>query len=411
MATGLTIQLGGIVWLYENYATMVYLLFFIPTLYALFRWHNSFQELLRQNDKPLLFSLIGLLFWVNISSLWSGPENLDIGRFLFVVKVNLLILIYISGVALLAKRYPEVIRLSVFTALLTTAIISCIVVVNNYLISGKEIDSIVRIEQVGIGNWTDDLNPVVGGIYFGAFTLIACFLFIDNKFNNIMKALIFICGILCLTYMLLTWTRSSLVGLGFVLFAVCLWKGKRQYCLLFAAFTFTVTIILLLSIPTTIKDYFLRGGFGSWRPQFWQAVLDKSLENLYFGTGINEELHLTAKRVVNGMLETKAVPHAHNFYLQLLYWCGLPGLALYLTMLARLFSVAYRAKADQYVTLAVAILSYFLIVQFFDVYSVFTRPHYYWPCIWFPVGILVGRCRLSLTLLEKIKTENNFCAL
>ncbi len=402
MAVGLMIQMSGVVWLFDNYATMVYLLFFIPALYAFFRWRRDLKMLLIRVDKHLLIVLVALLVWVSMSALWLDPARIDVHEWKFAFKVSSLILIYVLGVALLTSRAPECVYKALVGALVVMAIVGALSVIQDYIIIGKEVNSSIRIDRVGINHWSSALNPVVGGIYFGAFSLIAGLLFIDEAAERRIKAVIFICGFCTLSYMLLTFTRTSLVGLGTVTAALCFWKGQTRHHIVLGSIACVGLLVLMVAVPHQLQEYFYRGGIGSWRPQAWQAILHESMKNLYLGVGVNQELQLTVQRTLNGQREMHLLPHAHNFYLQMLYWCGLVGLGLYLLLLVKLLVVGLRNRTDHYSLIALSVLVYFAIVQVFDVYSIFTRPSYYWPCIWLPTGILIGRYRAQAATSEKI---------
>jgi O-antigen ligase len=389
LAAGLFVQLSGRLWLPDNYATVTYLLFFIPSIIAFIQWRSDFLELISRIDNFLLFSLTALFIWIALSTLWSTPHDDQIENFVYSAKILLFIFIYILSIALLYKRDLKFLNIAILSSLAVLTVASTITVIYYFIVLDYPIRFHNRIHSIGYGSWNLQLNSVVAAIYYGSFTVVAFILSTNKQFSRVTRALILIGGFICLVFTFLTWTRTAAVGLAGAAIAYTWWQyGWRRTGLLLSSIALGIAV-LAATMPW-FEQYIYRSGFGSWRPEIWLATWEASLDNIAFGTGFNTDSHLTVSRTVENKVQTIVVPHAHNFYLQIFYWSGAVGVLLYLAVLLRAIQLTWRTKHDFYCLLSFVSLLYFCVVQTFDVYSIFVRPSYYWACIWLPMGILLG---------------------
>lgn len=385
MALGLSIQIGLIFWPISNYSTLTYLFFYLPLFTLFFLEHKRFSQLIFHTNKKVLIIFIALLSWVIISCFWSGSSDNRIEILVKTMKHNLLITAYVLGVAFLAYQSPKLLLISLISGASLVAIIALASIINQLILNDLPISS--RITKFGVGNTVVVFNPVTAGIYFGMFSVLAGTFLITLRKNLAYSTLTGLAFLICLLATYLTGTRTALLALFVLLAIILLLSRKWLVALSLSAGLVVVLYYGLLGEASHLKAFLTRGGYGSWRPQTWMAAWQLGIEHFWFGTGMWENFQL---EVIRDEVTT-TVPHSHNFYLQLLNWTGVIGLSLYLSLLTIALRMTWRKLNKPLIFISAMILIYFLIVQIFDVYNVFTKPSYYWPCLWLPLGIIIGQ--------------------
>lgn len=385
LAAGLSVQTALVFWPIGNYSTLVYLLFYFPILTIVFLNKNKIIFFLLKADRVLVAAICVLLAWVVLSSYWS--TNTD--AFLENLKQSLLISLYILGVGYLAFFREKLLHIS----LISLFTLSSLIIVVSLLESSTVIFSgspKYRLSHIGYLDWKEFHNPVVLGIYFGGIfsASIAHFLSsLKSHKNALIPSFILITAILILCFTYLTKTRTALAGITFAIIFVFAQnqRYKLVYLVCFGLFSIAALGFYFDIVP--IKNLVMRGGLGSWRPQIWLESLNQAVNNYFwFGAGMGSD---TIFHVTRGEVTTQQ-NHSHNFYLQILTWCGLVGLSLYLLILLRTLQIGTKFSTSVTQQLALSCLAYFLCVQFFDVHNIFSGPSYYWPFIWLPIGIILG---------------------
>jgi len=387
MALGLSFQIGLIFWPISNYATLIYLLFYLPLIGLFLLEHKRFTQLVFHTNNIFLIILIALLSWVVVSCFWSSTDADHFDSAKKTIKHNLLILSYVLGVAFLAYQSPKLLLVSLITGVGLVTAIALASIINQFILNDLPITS--RMTNFGIGDRIVFLNSVITGIYFGAFSVLTGTYLISfsSRKNLTTLALLGLAFLVCFMATYLTGTRTALLALLTLLIFTLLLSRRWLIALSLSACLAGILCYGLLGEASYLKTFLARGGYGSWRPQIWMAAWQLGIEHFWFGVGMWEstEIIVTRKDV------TTSVPHSHNFYLQLLNWTGIIGLALYLSILTLALKMALAKLNKPLVFISTMVLIYFLIVQIFDVYNVFTKPSYYWPCLWLPIGIIIGQ--------------------
>lgn len=398
LSSGLAVQLGLVLWPIGNYATLVYLLFYLPiVLIVTLRWKRV-CEIVNRADRPLLLTLGGLMIWVPLSTLWATPpEETPWINFVDTVQSVVLISLYILGISYLVNESRKAFQYALLAGLALAAFLALGSLLN-YSAELKAKSSwplgSVRLSSLGFGAITERSNSVPVGIYFGCLASLGTVLGLwwRKSGNHIVAVLTAVLVLFCLITTLFTWTRTAFLGLvGGGLLALWLCGRPRLAGLLTLTGLIAAVVITLLRYEE-ITTFLMRGGIGSMRPAIWGASLKASFSHLLYGAGLGSDSGL----IVQSGGKSFPQPHSHNFYLQIFFWCGLVGLAFYLAVLGRTYAFTL-SKRDQLAgSLGSVLLGYFLIVQMFDVYNVFTNPSYYWPGVWLPVGVafaLPGRAK------------------
>ncbi len=393
LACGLSIQVGMVFWPIGNYATLVYLMFFLPLICLLVIDRESLTNAIVKSDRLALLSLVALLFWIQTASLRPNAE-LDTGKLFWqTLKYNILILLYVTGIAYLAKQWPKVFFVSLLFSFILIAILASLSIYHIYFIIDHA--SNFRISIFGLGDFAVSANPATAGIYFGSISTIVVALLFNRppRSSASISILLLIISLPCLAITFLTGTRSAMVGFLAAAILCLLFDQKSKFGMVLCTIVFGLLIYGLIAKSTYFNNLLMRDGFGGWRPEIWKASIQLSLENFWFGAGMWRDTSVLVTR--DGV--SQIMPHSHNHYLQLLIWTGVTGLTLYICLLSSAIRKYKTNKNDPLIGMASISLVYFIIVQFFDVFSIFTKPSYYWPCIWLPIGIIIGRSQTKPT--------------
>lgn len=383
---GLAAQIGLVFWPIGNYATIVYLCFYLPVLILIASQLRLIINIIKRVDRKLLFALLALLSWVSISSFYgtTTQENINLPK--ETLKHCLLIFLYILAVAYLSIYAPKTILFSIYLALLFAAILATATLIDRFIINETSISS--RLDRLGLGTRTDKYNQVNIGIYFGCLTIISttCISIYKNS-NRLLMSLFITITLALFTITYLTGTRTALIGLiaALVFYLVFIRKKTALGIFLCLSVVSALSLSFIFNIQE-VETFVLRGGLGSLRPQIWSESIKEALNHLWWGLGMGSETKLEVARDSITSIQN----HSHNFYLQLLNWCGLTGLFIYISMLFKAAQLNYLYAPSHLASLSFLALSYFAIVQIFDVHNIFTSPSYYWPCIWLPIGIILG---------------------
>ncbi len=386
ISLGLGAQIGLVFWPIGNYATVIYLCFYLPLLILIASQIRLFANIIKNVDRTLFLALLALLSWVSISSLYGSPAQENTNLLIETLKHCILIFLYILAIAYLSIYSPKNLIFAIFLALFLAAILASSTLIDQFLVNDASIK--LRLYLLGFGTRINVYNPVITGIYFGCLTITSISFMTTDKHSNRLQAGVFFAFALTLfviTY--LTGTRTALAGLtaAFIIYFVFIRKKMVLGVFLFFAVISLLSLGFVFNIKE-IENLILRGGLGSWRPQIWDVSINEALEHLWLGLGMGSETKLEVTRDNITTIQN----HSHNFYLQLLNWCGLTGLFIYISMLFRATQLSYFHTPTHLASLSFLTLSYFIVVQFFDVHNIFTSPSYYWPCIWLPTGIILG---------------------
>jgi putative inorganic carbon (hco3(-)) transporter len=384
LALGLIVQASFVLLPIGNYSTLVYWLFYVPLLLLLIWQYNILVSIIKWADRPLVIVFLALLLWVAVTSLWSDAEGGQTNTLLKSTRHNLLILFYVTGVTFLAYQFPRTLKTALFVSTAIVALAALISIIDQYLLSSTPVST--RLSQIGLGDWKDSSNQVVLGIYFGVYAVISWALLIESgSQSNSGKTVLALCTTACLGVVVLSGTRTALVAIFFTGVFSLLLQRKLGTVTTIGAIGTVVLTHGILDESAYLHSYLARDGF-SWRPEIWLASLRASFDHFLVGTGMWHDSQLQVTRDGVSMPH----PHSHNFYLQLLNWAGITGLSLYAGLLIRALILGYKNRGQPLAMAAFLSILYFVLAQVFDVYNVFTKPSYYWPCLWLPIGIILG---------------------
>ncbi|WP_460226135.1 hypothetical protein [Aurantivibrio infirmus] len=380
-------MLGLTVWPIENFATLYYLLFFLPSIIFLVGNFKLINRLFRNIDRKLFFSTILLLALINTSAFWNEDKSLDVAASSF--KITVMIFLFVLITAIITRYTPRVFPTLIYAIVVLVSILGIFTLIHHIeYIQNKQITT--RILQIGHAPALKVVNAATTGIYLGAIALFSIILLRNNLKNKLFfsRASIPFLVFILILFVLICWTRSVFLGL-YVTFLICAANEKKGFLLVIAIAAPIASLILTFLIDSPQIESIINRG-GDWRIQIWTTYIDSGLKDFWLGKGFLYNSDLTVSGMIDGNAVSVIHPHSHNFYIQLLYWLGFTGLSIYIYILIRVLNISFTNWTKFEAKIAFSVICYFMVVQVFDVYNIFTKPSYYWPCIWLPIGICFG---------------------
>lgn len=386
MGIGLFVQLVGNV-LYSSGSmngVHIYLLLILPALFLAVLASVKKNRFFSSEARLFLLMAGGFLLFSSLSAAWSDGDD----TVLYVLRKSAVIFLYLIGVIYLASNASiQHIKWFLIIVCVIAALGALISMVYQLTILGEVFGwRTFRISSMGYGKWIDLGYPVIAGIYFGFFAVMAASVIAihgkDLSGNTILAV-----SILCLLpYMFLTFSRTSwiagIVSVGYlllvfrhrasILMACCLGGGL----LIMAAFYY----------DNLLEEVMTRQLSG--RPQIWLWTINMIFDSPYWGHGFDHSFKV----------EWESVPHAHNFYLQILFEQGIAGLAWFLAMLSALIHAVWKNRKNRWVVGLFSLVIYILTVMAVEIQHVITRPGLYWTVFWFPLALLVGLVNRDVSL-------------
>jgi hypothetical protein len=386
VSVGLLIFLTSFLWApTRDFMHVVYgLTFFAPVLVVL---------LLRKPDFRRYggwFTGLALIYagYTSISTLWSDAPRIE-----FFAQHFIFLAVWLAGTAWLASRKQLDIEkvyhaLTVFGALCSFVFL-IVFHARGYLLGYDP----VLGTRLGFTSFGVTKNPNTIGLVFGAITLLAYVWWLQSKGWREGVGRFFLL-LLNGSAVLATQSRGPILALAFTLgLGFALYRGPSRkwkthiLAVLFLLGGFTVAIQQQL-IPNRWDSASMAS---SLRPEIWQHLLSRTAEeNLWFGQGLVK----TTRIYVPGVEERLPFTHhAHNAYIDALYWTGVIGFVL---MCAHMVYV-FRNWSNSPPMLAVFLWFFFgCLTALVDRPGFFEHLNPHWFGYWIPAG-LIG----ALVMTEK----------
>jgi O-antigen ligase len=320
-----------------------------------------FKRSITSSHSELLFLLLIIFAYFIFSYFLSGQSSLNFisydflkndGNFFFCY-----ILFFVLGIPFIdyhkaAKYYLNVLFIS-FSVVATAGGIE-------YFLGGfrfltQRSSGVIMFHALNIA------HNATGSVY--TVVCIAALVFFLKETRKKLKILYLLCLVLCLTGLLLTKSRSCLIGfLLAALFVIWLYyKSWKKFLIFLGASTFFSGIVLFLT--GTYKRFlimFNSGGTNFFRLDLWKRAWEFFQDSPFFGIGFgrfndiyNWDYNIDniyRLRGINGLISFYMDPHylyntshAHNSYLQLLAETGILGLFLLMLFWVICFIILYRS--------------------------------------------------------------------
>ena len=197
----------------------------------------------------------------------------------------------------------------------------------------------------------------------GFYLLVTCCLLLGLLIHESdRKRIILYCLMIitCFSCILATLTRSVWLGF-FSAVAAASFFYRKKLVLLFPAAALVFFLVFpaeftgRLATILNFRDYTKPGGVLSDRFQLWQSAADMIRDHPFLGVGygkrIFKKVYIREGYIRPEATERRPMPNAHNLYLDTAVQMGIPGLVIFLGMLAVFFrktSAAYGKTAEPF---------------------------------------------------------------
>ena len=345
----------------NSYKTFYYFLCLTPGILALF---SSGNYVLRKNY--FLILLIVYLEWLALSILWSDTEDTYSRYLKYTVYISAFVFINIILYSLNEKLFKNAyLYASIFVSIAATYIVYELVNDGRFLTSYRLIASNILF------------NPLYVASAFGYFFIYT----LSMVFLRQIKPLLGAC--ICLPILLVliqTNTRTPFLAIAIsISFFIIFTSRSLKECML---------RVLTLSLATgcaffIFSEFFMQRG-SSHRIEVWAAAVNLILNKPFFGHGLEHSLVIWVPGLSFALSDT------HNIFLEILYYSGFIGLALFLFLLSLLGGYAVRFRYVPEVVVASTLVIYGLSSGLTEGAGILSRPGVFWFKFWFPISFLLA---------------------
>ena len=325
------------------------------------------------NNTALLSIITMFLAYMVISNLW----HTNLIATLKPAGYALLILSFLVSIPFISRQYKNFPERFV-QALLVSATISAICSLWGYF--GLDYRTADEGRLIAFGGLD---NPVMSGLSYGAACIIG-FSYLVNR-SLIERSLVCIGLLIILAALLLTETRSAILGLLFGGAAlVLIYSSRSAIQHTYALSKYLVFLILSVSLAYFV-GYFdaLLERSTSLRPEIWEAVyVHLSFPQLITGMGTSAD----ASVYYAGEL----YKHPHSIYLSTVYYGGILGLVGLLTVFG--YALFQMTKLDRSIMIyAIPLFIYGLICLTVDGNRIIRKIDFIWLMVWLPISLSLIR--------------------
>ncbi|MCV2218225.1 O-antigen ligase family protein [Thauera sp. Sel9] len=365
LSLGLFTLLTGFFWLTDRslYSKSFYALFAVPALLGLIVTRT---EMLKAIKQPAVLLFLVLAAWVLISLGWAEGDKVSSS----LVKRPLYIFLALAGMLYLGAaratvplRYVLLISMTVVTAFVAWT-------APEFLATRKPWE-----HYIGPGILINQLltSHVLGLLFvFGVASV-----FLSERWNHFFWICLLCCPIL-LWGIVLTSSRTPLVGIAAVLCWLCLIRpSRRTLCAL--GLMAALAVFAYVIQPTIFTSRGLSG-----RPEIWVAAFGKIMEQPLIGHGFegSTEFFVEATKM------TWRDPH--NVMLAVALELGFIGLAIWIAMHVAALRACFVQRANTDAVVASCLVVFGLAAGLTEGGNFFSRPNESWFITWLPLGFAVA---------------------
>lgn len=291
----------------------------------------------------LCWFVTAFVAWEALSLLWA--ENLDVG--LEQMQRYLLVALLVPIVFTAIRNARDV------KAVAGAYVAGATIAAGYGLLSSPNISG-----AAGAADATEQLNRIAGTVgdpnvlasvlLVGAILAIA--LAATQHRSPVMKIVLIGCGFLCLTVLVLTFSRGGLIALGAALLAAP-FVARRKAAIVASGLLVSICVVAYIGAlaPADARERIVANDGGSGRTDIWKIgwrmVEAEPIVGLGVGNFQSSSIHYQIRpgtaKVRTDLADNPSV--AHNSYLELLAETGVIGLALFLGIVVTALSAAMRA--------------------------------------------------------------------
>lgn len=315
------------------------------------------------------FTISALIFagYTVLASLWGKAGDFD-----FFLKQWFFLAFWLMGVAWLFCHRPM--RVDRLCMTVVGVGIVCAVITVYFFYMYKNYSIAERLAGFGLAE-----NSTIVAQIFGVAALLAyisSLQIIDWK----KSLLLFMAAMICGLPIVLSQSRGAALALIVVSF-ISLLLIRPSIKIWLPQVAIAVTGVVIAIIFTAIEDVLENRGISfSFRDAIWQELLYRSLENPLFGIGMEQD-----SRII--IPDVDVFHHAHNSWIDILYYTGLLGLV---ASLWHLYLMLRSFSRDKRTFPLFMWLMYGCLCLFTNGSNLLTRPDAQWWMYWVPAGLLAA---------------------
>lgn len=344
--------------------TAFYLFLLVPFLMVL-PWRKF-----RIQEYGGKFTVVALLFagYLALSALWGKPSD-----FTVYLKQWLFLAFWLCGVSWVFYHRNFNIQRLYLVLVVVGAICALSSVLFFYAYKVHPLTE--RLHGMGLAE-----NPTIVAQIFGVPTLLAFVMSLQS--SSWRTSQLWFLGIaVCILPVLMSQTRGAILSLALTsIVALLIIRPRISIWLPQILFVLILAILLLLTVDIEALLATREGGGLSLRDVIWAELLHRSIENPLFGIGLEYDSRIDIADV--GLFH-----HAHNSWIDILYYSGLCGLAFagwHFLLLLRGFSKNPNIL-PVYMWFIFGCMS-----QFTNGSALIAAPDAEWLMYWVPAGLLAA---------------------
>jgi O-antigen ligase len=279
-----------------------------------------------------------LLGWMILSVGWAEDPSVARGD----------IVRYALNLSLLPIVYTAVRRREHVFAVLTVYVAGAVASALYAMFTVDDFEALDRIS--GLAGTANELASLLVTAMF-----LAGGLFVALRGSPVLRTLAFAAMAICLIGLFLTQSRAGLVALATALAAAVIMGGRRRFVVATLVTLVTVTTVAYFSFVATdeVRHRVTTFGSGTGRTDIWTVAWRMVENDPIRGVGVGNfqtaSIHflLQPGSILRDEFIVDRPQVTHNSYLQVLAEVGIPGLLLFLGVLAAGFVAAWKA-ADEF---------------------------------------------------------------
>lgn len=313
------------------------------------------------------------LLYLGISAFW-GPDG---HQFAFrTIKYALYIFLFVIFTAYMTHRFARWLPYWLDSLVLAGSLAMAAMMVHQLMLPRG---LVLRMEGFGLLR-----NPLEAAIVSGILMVVALGRLVESSGRR--RYFYMAATFVFLSAMLLTKSRWPLLMSFAVLPAMHLFDHQRGHRVAVTLTACIGVVIAGLVFSGSLDEVFSRGIDFSFRDVIWESVWRDIVRHPLFGIGLyRDEAVVTSAGTFS---------HAHNVFLSIQRFSGLPGTMLFVGLIATLLVKAYRAGDGTSWCIA-SWLIYALLCLVTNGFFPIGKPDYDWFMLWLPWGTLLALNRRS----------------
>jgi O-antigen ligase len=353
-------------------AAQRWMIYIVLGVFVLTQVRRFFPVALRQS-KILQLACIFILYF-QLSLLWQDDfESFEALRSIRTGVVIFLCLTFFGWATVVTdsrnKAMLRAVQIFCFAAVLV-AVIAVILHLSEGL-------SMVR--RLGVSGMTK--NPVKAASVFGV-VLIALMVWRGYFINLVGRGGLALMALPVITLVVLTFSRGPLVGLVLIAILGLFLSEHKLIASIFVAITLLFALLVFAGVLDQLE---IIKRADSHRFEIWLDAFEKISQKPIFGWGIKDLTKFGASSNIPGWKSP------HNLYIGTVFYGGFVGLGLFASMLAMSYRTAIRSFSTSEVgQFALMLLTFGLVLGFFNARSVMINTQSEWLIFWIPIGLLIG---------------------